>query len=157
MPPTVPSIQKALSMYLVTEPGHTGLSSESRTQASSSSQAVGLSGSPRDRSHPVPSSCPRLASVVCITHSLADMHQGLSSGPVGEGPGSVVWTQSRHAFMSQPDSCLEHLLSPQQHISGASFPSVPSPGGQRPDPLNQTELTLYPGCPSSVPDLIFSL
>lgn len=46
VPGTVPGIQKVLSMYSVTESGHTELGSESRSQASALPRLLGSQAAP---------------------------------------------------------------------------------------------------------------
>lgn len=72
---------------------------------------------------------------------------------------SVVWTQTHHAFTSQPSAYPEHRQSLQQHISGASFHPAPQTPMQweQLGSLNQTEQISCPGCPSNALQLISSL
>lgn len=120
-PRTVPHTQRVLRMCLVTESGHTELSSESRSPASALPRPWALRQPQRDTSHWLPLPIPE-GQEQRVSHTARQARAGAQRQAWGEGPGAVVWTQSRQAFMSQPDSCPEHHLSPQQHILGASLP-----------------------------------
>lgn len=116
----------------------------------------------RDRSLPAPSARPRPrprprpASSVCIAHSSADMHW------------AQHWACGRRTWLSGLDTVVPCFHVSARFLPRASpvtpathqwclIPPAPSPSGQRPDPLSQTELTVCSGCPSRVPNLIFSL
>lgn len=130
----------------------TELSVESRSQASALPRPGAL-GQPQRDSHRLPPPTP--PSKISLRHTRLGRH----APGRREGPGAAARTQSRQAFMSQPDSCPEHHLSPRPHRLCTSLPPpAPSPAGsgQGPGFLNQRALTLGPACPRPVPKLIFS-